>query len=182
MINRIFEKIDYSKDPEGPISIGMKLLKKLEKEGWKGGDVYDEIEDIIVDADIKHPKQFALRLKRTLENYDMWEAPYKGLVNKIQKWQYINESAIHESLDNLNIDDCYDDAYDAIDSLVHITKQWSMKDLYDQLSDGDIWFKDVMDEMGIDAYSLSDDEDEKLCGTIINAMSDYYVNYDYNAH
>lgn len=182
MLNTLNEKIDYSKDPEGPISIGMKLLKKLEKEGWRGADIYDEIEDIIVDADIKYPKQFALRLKRALENYDMWEAPYKGLVNKIQKWQYINESAIYESLDTLDIDNCYADVYDAIDSLVHIKKQWSMKDLYNQLSNGDIWFKDVMDEMGIDMYSLSDDEDEILCDTIITVMNEYYENYDYNAH
>ena len=34
----------------------------------------------------------AMRLKRTLENYDMWEAPYKGIVNKIQKWQFVNEN------------------------------------------------------------------------------------------
>lgn len=86
------EKVDYSKDPEAPISLGMKLLKKLEKEGWKGADIYDEIYEIIVMSDVKYPKQMAMRLKRTLENYDMWEAPYKGLVTKIQKWQFVNEN------------------------------------------------------------------------------------------
>ena len=92
MMNSLNEKIDYSRDPEGPISLGMKILKKLEKEGWKGADVYDAIEEIIIMSDVQHPKQMALRLKRTLENYDMWEAPYKGLVNKIEKWQFVNEN------------------------------------------------------------------------------------------
>lgn len=92
MLNMLNEKVDYSKDPEAPISLGMKLLKKLEKEGWKGADVYDAIEEIIISSDVKYPKQMAMRLKRTLENYDMWEAPYKGLVNKIQKWQFVNEN------------------------------------------------------------------------------------------
>lgn len=101
----LYEKVDYAHDPEAPISIGMKLLKRLEKDGWKGGDIYYEIEDIVVDADVDHPKQMALRLKRALTNYDMWEAPYKGLVNKIEKWQYVNES-----MEDYNT--YYDDYYD----------------------------------------------------------------------
>lgn len=91
-MNLLNEKIDYSKDPEAPISLGMKLLKKIEKEWGRDADIYDAIENIVISADVKYPKQMALRLKRTLENYDMWEAPYKGLVNKIQKWQFVNEN------------------------------------------------------------------------------------------
>ena len=267
------EKIDYSKDPEGSISLGMKLLKKLEKDGWKGSDIYDEVEEIIIAADVKHPKQMALRLKRTLENYDMWEAPYKGIVNKIQKWQFINESAelddnlyydkfdkrikfefyiepkcykviynkllsgdyindvklIHEDdnyleisvpaseynnvikfgnkmIDNQFVDDFnlvesvksdkksklneaefdnygpindFDRAYAAVDKLVYKYKEWTLDDVREQLDNGDIWFQDVMNEMGIDMNSLSDEEDEELCNTIINAMQNYLDDKDY---
>ena len=271
--NALNEKVDYSKDPEGSISLGMKLLKKLEKDGWKGADIYDEIYEIIVMSDVKHPKQMALRLKRTLENYDMWEAPYKGIVNKIQKWEFVNESV--ESDDNLyydkfdkrirfefyieprcykviytrlfngdyihdveliNKDDNYleisvpaseynnvvkfgnkminnqfvddfnlvesvktdkssklnedkfdnygpindfDKAYAAIDKLIYKSKEWTLDDVRNQLDSGDIWFQDVMNEMGIDMNSLSDEEDEKLCETIINAMQNYLDDKDY---
>ena len=94
LYNNLNEKIDYSKDPEAPITIGLKLLNKIEKDWGKGSDIYGAIDEIIVFADIKHPKQLALRLKRTLENYDMWHAPYKGLVNKIEKWQFVNEGFV----------------------------------------------------------------------------------------
>ena len=267
------EKIDYSKDPEGSISLGMKLLKKLEKDGWKGSDIYDEVEEIIIAADVKHPKQMALRLKRTLENYDMWEAPYKGIVNKIQKWQFVNEGVelddnlyydkfdkrikfefyieprcykviynrllsgdyindvklIHEDdnyleisvpaseynnvikfgnkmIDNQFVDDFnlvesvksdekaklneaefdnygpindFDKAYAAIDRLIYKSKEWALDDVHNQLDNGDIWFQDVMNEMGIDMNSLSDEEDEKLCNTIIDAMQNYLDDKDY---
>ena len=273
--NALNEKVDYSKDPEGSISLGMKLLKKLEKEGWKGADVYDEIYEIIVMSDVKHPKQMALRLKRTLENYDMWEAPYKGIVNKIQKWEFVNESVesddnlyydkfdkiirfefyieprcykviynrlfsgdvirdvelIHKDdnyleisipaseynnvikfgnkmMDNQFVDDFnlvesvktnkssklneaefdnyeqindFDRAYAAIDKLIYKSKEWTLKDVQEQLDNGDIWFQDVMNEMGIDMNSLTDEEDEELCNTIINAMQNYLDDKDYFA-
>lgn len=271
--NTLNEKVDYSKDPEGSISLGMKLLKKLEKDGWKGADIYDEIYEIIVMSDVKHPKQMALRLKRTLENYDMWEAPYKGIVNKIQKWEFVNESVesddnlyydkfdkrirfefyieprcykviynrlfngdyIHDvelinkddnyleisvpaseynnvikfgnkMIDNQFVDDFnlvesvktdkssklnedefdnygpindYDKAYAAIDKLIYKSKEWTLDDVRNQLDNGDIWFQDVMNEMGIDMNNLSDEEDEELCNTIINAMQNYLDDKDY---
>lgn len=312
--NTLNEKVDYSKDPEGSISLGMKLLKKLEKEGWKGADIYDEIYEIIVMSDVKHPKQMALRLKRTLENYDMWEAPYKGIVNKIQKWEFVNENATsiitpivrtartlatvnaanklvdkssdktNESTEDLESDDLYfdkfydadrakrvkfefyidprcynviynrlvngkiknvkviyeddnyleisaphneynniirlgnkmlddqfiddfnlvesiktnkssklnetefnnygpiddfDKAYAAIDKLIYKSKEWTLDDVRNQLDNGDIWFQDVMNEMGIDMNSLSDEEDEKLCNTIIDVMQNYLDDKDY---
>lgn len=271
--NTLNEKVDYSKDPEGSISLGMKLLKKLEKEGWKGADIYDEIYEIIVMSDVKHPKQMALRLKRTLENYDMWEAPYKGIVNKIQKWEFVNESVesddnlyydkfdkrirfefyieprcykviynrlfngdyIHDvelinkddnyleisvpaseynnvinfgnkMIDNQFVDDFnlvesvktdkssklnedefdnygpindFDKAYAAIDKLIYKSKEWTLDDVRNQLDNGDIWFQDVMNEMGIDMNNLSDEEDEELCNTIINAMQNYLDDKDY---
>lgn len=271
--NTLNEKVDYSKDPEGSISLGMKLLKKLEKEGWKDADIYDEIYEIIVMSDVKHPKQMALRLKRTLENYDMWEAPYKGIVNKIQKWEFVNESVesddnlyydkfdkrirfefyieprcykviynrlfngdyIHDvelinkddnyleisvpaseynnvinfgnkMMDNQFVDDFnlvesvktdkssklnedefdnygpindFDKAYAAIDKLIYKSKEWTLDDVRNQLDNGDIWFQDVMNEMGIDMNNLSDEEDEELCNTIINAMQNYLDDKDY---
>lgn len=168
MLNMLNEKVDYSKDPEAPISLGMKLLKKLEKEGWKGADVYDAIEEIIISSDVKYPKQMAMRLKRTLENYDMWEAPYKGLVNKIQKWQFVNENFASNRFDH----DVYYDAYAAIDNLIS-RNEWTIKDIDEQLDGGDIWYRDVMDEMNIDMSSLTEQEDEMVCGYIIDAMQDY---------
>ena len=269
--NTLNEKVDYSKDPEGSISLGMKLLKKLEKEGWKGADIYDEIYEIIVMSDVKHPKQMALRLKRTLENYDMWETPYKGIVNKIQKWEFVNESVesddnlyydkfdkrirfefyieprcykviynrlfngdyIHDvelinkddnyleisvpaseynnvikfgnkMLDNQFIDDFnlvesvktnkssklneadliteidnFDRAYAAIDKLIYKSKEWTLDDVRNQLDNGDIWFQDVMNEMGIDMNNLSDEEDEELCEIITTVMQDYLDDKDY---
>lgn len=214
MLNMLNEKVDYSRDPEAPISLGMKILKKLEKEGWKGADVYDAVEEIIVSADVKYPKQMAMRLKRTLENYDMWEAPYKGLVTKIQKWQFVNENlaaaaapiakaagryaamkfagraadSLGDKFDNMlngstnesesNIS-YYDEVYGIIDQLVYKYKEWSLKDIQDQLDNGDIWFEDVMRKMDIDMNDLSDDEDAELCNIIINAMHDYLVDKDY---
>lgn len=210
------EKVDYSKDPEAPISLGMKLLKKLEKEGWKGADIYDEIYEIIVMSDVKYPKQMAMRLKRTLENYDMWEAPYKGLVTKIQKWQFVNENfaavagpiakaagryaamkfagraadSLGDKFDNMlngstnesesDIDD-YDRAYAAIDKLIYKYKEWTFNDVRNQLDNGDIWFQDIMNEMGIDVNNLSDEKDEELCEIIINAMQNYLDDKDYFA-
>lgn len=168
MLNMLNEKVDYSRDPEAPISLGMKILKKLEKEGWRDSDVYDAVEEIIISSDVKYPKQMAMRLKRTLENYDMWEAPYKGLVNKIQKWQFVNENFATNRFDH----DVYYDAYVAIDNLISRNK-WTIKDIDDQLDEGDIWYRDVMDEMNIDMSSLTEQEDEMLCGYIIDAMQDY---------
>ena len=128
--NTLNEKVDYSKDPEGSISLGMKLLKKLEKEGWKGADIYDDIYEIIVMSDVKHPKQMALRLKRTLENYDMWEAPYKGIVNKIQKWEFVNESI--ESDDNI-----YYDKFDKRIRFEFYIEPRCYKVIYNRLFNGD---------------------------------------------
>lgn len=171
MLNMLNEKVDYSRDPEAPISLGMKILKKLEKEGWRDSDVYDAIEEIIISSDVKYPKQMAMRLKRTLENYDMWEAPYKGLVNKIQKWQFVNENFASNTLNRFD-HDVYYDAYVAIDNLIS-RNEWTIKDIDDQLDEGDIWYRDVMDEMNIDMSSLTEQEDEMVCSYIIDAMQDY---------
>lgn len=143
---RLNEKIDYTRDPEGPISIGMKILKRLDKDGWKGGDVYYAIEDIIVDADVKYPKQLAMRLERVLTNYDMWEAPYKGLVNKIRKWQYVNESAD----DNAYYDDYYDPRNAKRCKFEFFIKPHRESKVYDKVLNGD--FANVKLEYEDDNY------------------------------
>jgi hypothetical protein len=143
---RLNEKIDYTRDPEGPISIGMKILKRLDKDGWKGGDVYYAIEDIIVDADVKYPKQLAMRLERVLTNYDMWEAPYKGLVNKIRKWQYVNESAD----DNAYYDDYYDPRNAKRCKFEFYIKPHRESKVYDKVLNGD--FANVKLEYEDDNY------------------------------
>lgn len=86
-MNKIFEKkVDYANEPEAPMILGMKILKKIEKDWGRDSDVYYEIEDVLIDLGSDSPKRLALALKRELTNYDMWHAPYKGLVNKIEKW------------------------------------------------------------------------------------------------
>ena len=80
------KKVNYAEEMEAPMILGMKILKKLEKDWGKGSDVYYEIEDILIDLGSDSPRRLAMALRRTLENYDMLEAPYKGLVNKIEKW------------------------------------------------------------------------------------------------
>ena len=86
-MNKIFEKkVDYANEPEAPMLLGMKILKKIEKDWGRDSDVYYEIEDVLIDLGSDSPKRLALALKRELTNYDMWHAPYKGLVNKIEKW------------------------------------------------------------------------------------------------
>lgn len=198
---KLFEKVDYSKDPEAPISIGMKILKKLEKEGWRDADVYDAIEEIIISSDVKYPKQMAMRLKRTLENYDMWEAPYKGLVTKIQKWQFVNENAAvlaniakagaaisgvksvlamkdnktNESEDDI---DDFDKAYAAVDKMIHKYHEYTIDDFREMIDNGDFPFKDIMEDMGYDPWQLSDEEDEVICNIIIDAIQHYIDNVD----
>ena len=80
------KKVNYAEEMEAPMILGMKILKKLEKEWGKDSDVYYEIEDILIDFGSDNPRRLAMALRRALENYDMLEAPYKGLVNKIEKW------------------------------------------------------------------------------------------------
>ena len=80
------KKVNYAEEMEAPMILGMKILKKLEKEWGKDSDVYYEIEDILIDFGSDSPRRLAMALRRALENYDMLEAPYKGLVNKIEKW------------------------------------------------------------------------------------------------
>ena len=80
------KKVNYAEEMEAPMILGMKILKKLEKEWGKDSDVYYEIEDILIDLGSDSPRRLAMALRRALENYDMLEAPYKGLVNKIEKW------------------------------------------------------------------------------------------------
>ena len=96
--NTLLEKVDYSKDPEAPMTIGTKLLKKLDKEWGKDSDIYSEVEDLLIAHGSGSPKRLAMALRRVLSNYDMWEAPYKGLVNKIEKWQFVNESKVNEAV------------------------------------------------------------------------------------
>lgn len=88
----LFEKVDYSKDKEAPITIGNKILKKIDKEWGRDSDIYGEIEEVLIHFGSDSPKRLAMALKRILNNYDMWEAPYKGLVSKIEKWQFVNEN------------------------------------------------------------------------------------------
>ena len=90
----LLEKVDYSKDKEAPITIGNKILKKIDKEWGRDSDIYGEIEEVLIHFGSDSPKRLAMALKRILNNYDMWEAPYKGLVTKIEKWQFVNESAV----------------------------------------------------------------------------------------
>lgn len=100
-MNKIFEKkVDYANEPEAPMILGMKILKKIEKDWGRYSDVYYEIEDVLIDLGSDNPKRLALALKRVLNNYDMWESPYKGYVNKIEKWTKptgkVNESRDEE--------------------------------------------------------------------------------------
>lgn len=94
------KKVNYAEEMEAPMILGMKILKKLEKEWGKDSDVYYEIEDILIDLGSDSPRRLAMALRRTLENYDMWESPYKGYVNKIEKWTKptgkVNESRDEE--------------------------------------------------------------------------------------
>ena len=90
----LFEKVDYSKDKEAPITIGNKILKKIDKEWGRDSDIYGEIEEVLIHFGSDSPKRLAMALKRILNNYDMWEAPYKGLVTKIEKWQFVNENVV----------------------------------------------------------------------------------------
>ena len=77
-MNKIFEKkVDYANEPEAPMILGMKILKKIEKDWGRDSDVYYEIEDVLIDLGSDSPKRLALALKRELTNYDMWHAPYK---------------------------------------------------------------------------------------------------------
>ena len=80
------KKVNYAEEMEAPMILGMKILKKLEKDWGKSSDIYYEIEDILIDFGSDSPRRLAMALRRTLENYDMLEAPYKGYVNKIEKW------------------------------------------------------------------------------------------------
>lgn len=94
------KKVNYAEEMEAPMILGMKILKKLEKDWGKDSDVYYEIEDILIDLGSDSPRRLAMALRRTLENYDMLEAPYKGYVNKIEKWTKptgkVNESREEE--------------------------------------------------------------------------------------
>jgi hypothetical protein len=99
--NRLFEKkVNYAEEAEAPMILGCKILKKLKKEWGEDSDIYYEIEDILIDLGSDSPRRLAMALKRALTNYDMWEAPYKGLVNKIEKWTKptgkVNESRDEE--------------------------------------------------------------------------------------
>lgn len=80
------KKVNYAEEMEAPMILGMKILKKLEKDWGKDSDVYYEIEDILIDFGSDNPRRLAMALRRALENYDMLESPYKGYVNKIEKW------------------------------------------------------------------------------------------------
>ena len=308
--NTLLEKVDYSKDPEAPMTIGTKLLKKIDKEWGKDSDIYSEVEDLLIAHGSGSPKRLAMALRRVLSNYDMWEAPYKGLVNKIEKWQFVNESKVNEAVpafvgrmamraaagyagrklankfrnnedtleretdtkyyrpidveklynaqkqrgskiskfekyvveaamwararsnnyhgyhskwpaveykngkfyaqtihdgmtevpfnysvmtpkwlmnenakisstsknninENLHAGDYYDDAYNAIKNLLK-SKKWDLDDVADQIYNGDIYYKDVMDEMGIKMENLLYNEDEDVCEDIMRAISDYF--------
>lgn len=80
------KKINYDEEKEAPMILGMKILKKLEKEWGKDSDIYYEVEDLLIDFGSDNPRRLAMALKRLLTNWDMWEPPYKGYVNKIEKW------------------------------------------------------------------------------------------------
>ena len=43
------KKVNYAEEMEAPMILGMKILKKLEKDWGKDSDVYYEIEDILID-------------------------------------------------------------------------------------------------------------------------------------
>ena len=104
----LLEAIDYSKDKEAPITIGTKILKKLDKEWGRDSDIYGEVEEVLIHFGSESPKRLAMALKRILNNYDMWEAPYKGLVTKIEKWQFVNESTIVDINNNKIINESSD--------------------------------------------------------------------------
>lgn len=312
--NTLLEKVDYSKDPEAPMTIGTKLLKKLDKEWGKDSDIYSEVEDLLIAHGSGSPKRLAMALRRVLSNYDMWEAPYKGLVNKIEKWQFVNESKVNEAVPTFisrmamraaagyagrklankfrnnedilereidtkyyrpmdveklynmqkqrgykiskferyvieaamwararsnnyhgyypkwlaveykngkfyaqtihdgmtevpfnysvmtpkwlmnenakisktlknkvnetdNYSDDYNNAYNAIDRLVNKYDKYTVKELENCINTGDIPFKDFMEEIGYNPWNLTEDEDEALCNTIIQAIMDYIYDY-----
>lgn len=93
---------------------------------------------------------------------------FNSIKDDIKKLGYnvLDESISYER-------DYYTDAYSAISKLVK-SGYWNMNDLYDQVVNGDILFKEIMDEMNINMYSLTDDEDEIISNEIITAMNDYY--------
>lgn len=94
------KKVNYAEEQEAPMILGSKILKKLAKEWGKDSDIYYEIEDILIEFGSDSPRRLAMALKRVLTNYDMWESPYKGYVNKIEKWTKptgkVNESRDEE--------------------------------------------------------------------------------------
>lgn len=94
------KKINYAEEAEAPMILGTKILKRLKKDWGEDSDIYYEIEDILINFGSDSPRRLAMALKRVLNNYDMWESPYKGYVNKIEKWTKptgkVNESRDEE--------------------------------------------------------------------------------------
>ena len=100
-MKRLLEKkINYAEEAEAPMILGTKILKRLKKDWGEDSDIYYEIEDILINFGSDSPRRLAMALKRVLNNYDMWESPYKGYVNKIEKWTKptgkVNESRDEE--------------------------------------------------------------------------------------
>lgn len=100
-MKRLLEKkINYAEEAEAPMILGTKILKRLKKDWGEDSDIYYEIEDILINFGSDSPRRLAMALKRVLNNYDMWETPYKGYVNKIEKWTKptgkVNESRDEE--------------------------------------------------------------------------------------
>lgn len=135
--NKLFEKkINYAEEAEAPMILGTKILKKLKKDWGEDSDIYYEIEDILIDLGSDSPRRLAMALKRVLTNYDMWESPYKGYVNKIEKWTKptgkVNESREEEIRKNR-----FDGLVEKIEYYSNIYKEkgaLSVKQLEDLLS------------------------------------------------
>ena len=134
--NRLFEKkVNYAEEAEAPMILGCKILKKLKKEWGEDSDIYYEIEDILIDLGSDSPRRLAMALKRALTNYDMWESPYKGYVNKIEKWTKPT-GKVNESRDEEIRKDRFDGLVETIEYYSNIYKEkgvLSVKQLEDLL-------------------------------------------------
>ena len=108
-----------------------------------------------------------------IEDFDDEERlELKNIIKKCAA-ELLSTVNIDEDMHTYNNEDYYTKAMAAINVLVK-SGFWSIADIKEQLDNSDIWFSDIMDEMDIDMYKLSDDEDEFICNKIICAMNDFY--------